>query len=349
MKNLEEFFNKANIFKNNAKEGVVFIGGGGGSDVIQAAQLALLSRQRAAIVSIRTAKTGSLGKNGKQDEQRSIENHGGEIFPNVFIVTPQSTGSGRFLESIPATELPTYLIIDSNDDQLTQQLEAVLAHVPSVIQTEVAQAVLVDTGGDILYRNSFANSARATPDQDLRSLHAVNKLKYVKKSTMIVAPGIDSPEYFEDILADAHAISYSLNNDETAQVQNTYERYDFTGKNEARYGKTPFTWQAALRGEFGETILPLPRSLIEHPTNPWNPIVNINPRMANVEIIEYTDDHLEALIPTEVREELFFDTLPLWDNINGEEVITLSGATEISQAALAALVIFEAYNSFLVF
>jgi len=89
---------------------VVLIGIGGGSDCIQASQIALLLHRNYscsvnAVVSIRTFKPSSQGSSNTIATRRTIENHdgevGGENASGVFRVKGNSTGSGRFLENIP--------------------------------------------------------------------------------------------------------------------------------------------------------------------------------------------------------------------------------------------------------
>jgi len=159
-----------------------FIGIGGGSDCIQASVLALMGGKTACAISIRTAKTASQGASGKMGEERSVQNHGGEVAPGVFRITPQTTGSGRFVEFIPADRLPVYLIIDRGDGSLTAQIEAALTDFGGV-DTVVA----VDTGGDSLYRTTVTDATKATPDQDIASLKAVNALRGPRLLSCIVA------------------------------------------------------------------------------------------------------------------------------------------------------------------
>jgi hypothetical protein len=66
------------------------------------------------------------------------------------------------------------------------------------------------------------------------------------------------------------------------------------GSNDQRNGKTPFAWQAALRGETGEIRLPLADHLVNHPTNPWNPWVTIGSDTAGIYVMNM-EQHLAAL------------------------------------------------------
>lgn len=277
-----------------------FIGIGGGSDCIQASILASLYAQHACVISIRRNKLGSQGGKDDVGGDRSVHNHGGELSgkgQGVFRITPETTGSGRFLEFLPARNFPTYLVIDSEDGRLAEQIEAVTEDFGGV-----DSIIGVDTGGDALYRTHQAEDiiGKTTPDQDIASLLALSEIKGPKLYSAIIAKGVDSPDYADDILAAAEAKFITLNDGQIENVMDIYESFDLTGKNPERYGKTPFAWQAALRGEFGKVSIPLPKHLINHPTNPWNPVVNIDSDGAGIYIMDL-DNHVRAITAHEQK------------------------------------------------
>ena len=267
---------------------LAFIGMGGGSDGIQAAVLSKLSGKSSCLISIRTDKTAQDAA-GKMDEKRTVENHGGEVIDGVYRITPETTGSGRFLEHIPASDMPVYLVVDKKDGRLTEQIQAAISDFGGV------QSVIgVDTGGDCLYRASISDQTTATPDQDLASLEAIGKLRDAKLYSMVLAPGIDTPDYYPEILQAAQARQITFDDTEKARILQIYKDFEMDGSNPKRYGKTPFAWQAALRGERGVTRLPIPEHLVNDARNPWNPYVNITDEMEGAYLMD-VEKHLAAI------------------------------------------------------
>lgn len=254
---------------------LAFVGIGGGSDCIQAAVLALLEGKSACVLSIRHHTTSSQDPaTGTRGAARRITHHGGEITRGVYRITAQTTGSGRFLEFIPADELPVYLVVDYRDGNIPQQIQAALCHFGAV-----ESLIAVDTGGDSLYHTESADQAQATPEQDLASLQALSTLKRVSLYSCILALGVDAPPYANAVLRAAGARMITFSSAEKRTILDLYQRFEMDGSNPARYGKTPLAWQAALRGERGLVRLPLPEHLITDPRNPWNPYVTITDEM----------------------------------------------------------------------
>lgn len=272
---------------------IAAIGMGGGSDAIQAAMISKLleneNKKASCVISIRTEKTGSQGVAGAIGEKRTIQNHGGEIAPGIFRVKEESSGSGRFLENIPAGEIPTFLIIDNGDEKLTGKIQAVLDHVGGV-----DTVIGVDTGGDALYSTTGQDNSKATPDQDLNSLRAINSLKDVNKLSFEIAVGVDTPPNGEEILSRANASFYPLKPNESDIVLAKYSQWRTDGSDPGRYGKTPLAWQAALRGKRGYQCLPLPKEVVLDDKNPWNTFVHISSATAGIFIMS-TESHLNAL------------------------------------------------------
>ncbi len=257
------------------------IGIGGGSDGIQAALLSQMlagsSKQTPFVISVRTSKTGSVGSSGRAGESRTVENHGGEIFPGVFRVLPQSTGSGRFLENLPAGEVPMFIVTDYQNGTLAQQIQAVVNHVGGV-DTVVA----LDTGGDALYPSVQTERARATPDQDLRVLNTLSQFNNLKLLTAIVATGIDSPPDAQFTLQRAGAQYYEPSKNQERYVLGKYRTWQMDGTNPNRYGKTSLAWQYALRDQTGIVSLPIPTEVVLDRNNPWDPFVTIQESMKGI-------------------------------------------------------------------
>jgi hypothetical protein len=264
---------------------IVAVGIGGGSDGLQAAILADLlkkaSKEALGVVSIRAEKTGG--------QARTAENHGGEISPNVFRMLPETTGSGRFLENIPAGDLPTFLVIERTGVSLASQIDSVLKHLGGA-DTIIA----VDTGGDCLYSTGGQEVTKTTPDQDLRSLQAISELTDIQKMSCVIAVGIDSPPNAEDLLRQAEAKYHEMTSEEATAALAKYRAWGVDGTSETRYGLTPLIWQKALRGEFGLKAADLPTSVVLDRKNPWQPFVHVQPSMRGMFFMEI-EKHLAAI------------------------------------------------------
>ncbi len=272
---------------------VAVVGIGGGSDCAQAAILGELlkkaEKECLCVISIRTEKTGSQSADGAVGEKRSVENHGGEIKKGAYLVTPETTGSGRFLENIPAGELPVYLVIEQKDISLQEQIDAVLKQVGGA-DTIIA----VDTGGDALYSTTGHDAARATPDQDLRSLQAINNLSGVYKLSCEIAVGIDTPPNGESILLDSEAKYYEPTPEESAWILEKYQEWQMDGSNETRFGKTSLAWQKALKEHFGFQEINLPTRVVLDKKNPWNPFVHVQPSAKGMFFMD-VEKHLRSI------------------------------------------------------
>lgn len=196
------------------------IGMGGGSDCIQASILAKLLQQKGAIcnnvISIRTNKTTSQDSKGSMGEERTVNNPARIIDDDIYLISAETTGSGRFLENIPARDLNVYLIIDREDGNLKQKIEKTL-HDIGKVETLIG----VDTGGDLLYPlNETENQAITTPDQDRRVLEEINSIQGIKKKCSIIGIGIDSPDCADDILQDANASYFEPDEEEKDEILN---------------------------------------------------------------------------------------------------------------------------------
>ena len=151
------------------------IGMGGGSDCIQAAQLAKMlqgsGKTIPAVVSVRTATTGSQGSDGKMSEDRTPQN-AQEISTGVYLVNKDTKMKGRPVEPLIADDFPTYIILIREDISLVEQIQALRSHLGS-IDTIIG----VDTGGDALFSTSGQDQAKATPDQDIQVLRAISSIQ----------------------------------------------------------------------------------------------------------------------------------------------------------------------------
>ncbi|MFH0873747.1 MAG: DUF1152 domain-containing protein [Candidatus Komeilibacteria bacterium] len=272
---------------------IVVVGIGGGSDCVQAALLAELlkksEKECPCVISVRTEKTGSQGAGGKVGEKRTVENHGGEIKKGVYLITPKTTGSGRFLENIPTSDIPVYLIIEQDGIGLSEQINSVLEQVGGV-DTVVA----VDTGGDALYSTTGHDETKATPDQDLRSLQAISNLSGVQKISCEIAVGIDTPPNGESVLLDAEAKHYEPTPEEATMILEKYREWQMDGSNEARFGKTPLAWQEALQNHFGFQEINLPKRVVLDKKNPWKPFVHVQPSTKGMFFMD-VEKHLKSI------------------------------------------------------
>jgi hypothetical protein len=241
------------------------------------------------VISIRTDKPSSQDASGKIAQDRVVQNHGGEIYPGVYRVTSQTSGSGRFLENIPAADLPVYLVIDDQKRDLTTKIEVVLAYCGG-LDTLIA----VDTGGDALSSAAGQDQSKATPDQDIRSLRAIGELRGLNTFSAIVACGVDAPEDALQVLSRARADYYDPSPEEKELILLQYQQWEMDGSNPTRFGKTPFAWQMALKAQFGYQVLPLPTLVVLDTVNPWNPFVLVSPSMQGMYFM-HLSDHLRSI------------------------------------------------------
>jgi hypothetical protein len=66
------------------------------------------------------------------------------------------------------------------------------------------------------------------------------------------------------------------------------------GSNENRFGKTPLSWQKALKEEIWLQVIDLPTRVITDEKNPWKTFVNIQPSTKWMFFMT-TDNHLKAI------------------------------------------------------
>ncbi len=298
-------FPKLADLRNLPGKRIAVVGIGGGSDGIQAAMLGKLfeaqGKDVACVVSVRTSTTGSQGGKTAIGSARTVQNHGGFVNGDTGVVRikSDSTGEGRFVENIPAEEKKVFLVLDPDEtsDPILRR-QTIMSRIQSALAESggVDAIYAVDTGGDALYSASTGlDGAKATPDQDLRVLAALHGLssKYQVMSVEIAA-GVDSPKNAETVLTAAKAQYYEPTTTESAGILDQYIAWRMDGTDEERYGKTPLAWQAALRGQFGMQVLPLPTRIVIDPKNPWITIFRIDPSMRGIFFMNI-EDHLKAI------------------------------------------------------
>ena len=271
---------------------IIYLGMGGGSDGIQAAMLSKLHQQHhavqpTAIVSVR---------NFAADNNKQLAHTGQQIGDALAEITKETTkvGDWRFLEDIIAkdeTIAPVYLLNSIEPEQIAHDLQI-------LIRETGADAVCgIDTGGDVLYRaNTTIDATTSSPDQDyavLAALHMINAVAEANGTpldvfTAIVAPGVDTPPYANEILTRSSAQRYPLHPDDTTTITQTYAawRMDGSASEEGLYGKTPLAWIAGLTGKHGLQPLALPRANATSAHNPWRIFMNIRPSTARVVMMQ---------------------------------------------------------------
>ncbi|RKW03440.1 MAG: DUF1152 domain-containing protein, partial [Candidatus Saccharimonas sp.] len=271
---------------------IIYLGMGGGSDGIQAAMLSKLHQQHhavqpAAIVSVR---------NFAADSNKQLAHTGRQIGDALAEITKETTkvGNWRFLEDIIAkdeTIAPVYLLNSIEPEQIAHDLQI-------LIRETGADAVCgIDTGGDVLYRaNTTIDATTSSPDQDyavLAALHMINAAAEADGTpldvfTAIVAPGVDTPPYANEILTRSSAQHYPLHPDDITTITRTYAawRMDGSASEEGLYGKTPLAWIAGLTGKHGLQPLALPRANATSAHNPWRIFMNIRPSTARVVMMQ---------------------------------------------------------------
>ena len=217
---------------------------------------------------------------------------------NLIHIRPTTIGNGRVLEPLAAQDFPTYLVT-LDGTRVSTQVATALDYVRNKFG-EFTDVVLVDTGGDSLYPNSNSGDhavARATPDQDLLVLDGFARLAKkigdpVRFTSAVVAVGVDSPDDVESVLGRAEARYWNPSDQEVESILARYEHWNLTGRSDQLYGKTPYAWQSALRGEVGTQVVPLPSAAVLSRSNPWNPYVRVPVRGVFVMELE---KHLAAI------------------------------------------------------
>lgn len=260
----------------------VVAGIGGGSDVIQAAQLAYMlkaaGKQVDGLLSFRTSKLGSQGNGtAKVGEARVYENST-VLSEGILQMSSASQGNGRDLEPLVASEFKTLMVLIEEQQDLKDRIVRALGHIGLYIDG----IILVDTGGDSLYpavTHDLA-TARSTPDQDLHVLSAFGRVAEslsgkLTITSAVMAAGVDSPENAAAVLKDAGAQYFETPHSDVPQILARYQGWHLDGSSDRYYGKTPYAWQAALQGASGVAVVPLPLRVILDRGNPWTPFIKV--------------------------------------------------------------------------
>ncbi|KAF7507616.1 hypothetical protein GJ744_010286 [Endocarpon pusillum] len=285
-----------NLALKQPMEFCTFMGGGGGSDVIQAAALAKLFTKAnrimrvPAVVSIRAL----LSKSTSAGERRSVWHEDDpkcnllESSKGDLKIEPHHHGNARFVEDAIVDDFDNVrLVVDdeTHDEQRRNRYEGALGE-------NVDSIIVVDTGGDVLGGIDSHASKRA-PDQDRRTQLATAQIAAANNLNAIVAiaaVGVDAPPDAQRKLEASDAVYYRFTEGDKKYLKGLYSKWHFNGtpenlkKHPEHYGKTPlamlasFDLQPGQRGSF--RALPLPESVINDFDNPWACITWIAPEMS---------------------------------------------------------------------
>ncbi len=292
---LKDLHYHPNLGLRQPLESCTFLGGGGGSDVIQAAAVAKLflranpKTKVPAVISLRAL----LSKSTSAGEKRSVW-HKDDPKHNLLDssngdlkIEPHHRGNARFVEDAIVDHFDNVrLVVDdkSQDEQRRKRYEGAIGE-------DVDSIVVVDTGGDVL-GGMDAYSIKKTPDQDRRTQLATAQIAAAKNLNAIVAIaaiGVDAPPDAQRKLEASDAVHYRFTEEDKKYLKDLYSKWHFDGAPEnlkrypEHYGKTPFAMLASFdlqpgqRGAF--RALPLPASVINDFDNPWACITWIAPEM----------------------------------------------------------------------
>lgn len=282
-----EILEKINIPFNSidkaivAGSNVLAVALGGGSDCIQATMVAkFVLKGCRNVISIRTQKTSSQNEKGEMNKERKIYNPKEVVVEDVYLCDINTSAEGRFFENMPSQiGMNSYLIIDRDDGKLFSKIQVVIQHIVKNSGDVIDTILGVDTGGDCLYPiKKDATNSETTPDQDRIGLETILQFEKLgfKVFNSIVAPGIDSPNGITtEILTKANAVSYQLSSQEREKILAMYYKWNMTGSDVKRFGKTSLIWQSALRKERGLVTVNIPLKNVLSEDNPWIPTVTI--------------------------------------------------------------------------
>jgi hypothetical protein len=284
---------------------VFLVGGcGGGGDIYQGGLLATILEQADKSVS------GLFSvRRGKFDEvlsslpgARIIDREEG-----ILQITSEVEGIMGTTNRLPERgvaralrHIPLYLIVDSDHgDRLDSILKRLAEFVSSETGQKVESIVGVDTGGDSLQPldGNVLDASIATPDQDHESLKALTKIKGLNTYSVVVAPGIDSPANFPEVLSRANAEIYHPNTIDIGLGASYFERSEL-GSDTTVFSRTSLVVKELLRNGVaadGHTYIegiPLDKRLSRK--NPWQSWVDLSLSMRTICIME-SSNHLRAI------------------------------------------------------
>lgn len=289
---------------------VLFIGMGGGSDIVQAAALSeYLERNfgsfTAAFASVRKAENELIGATlvrgtGKTSTTlKRISEHTGpkgdwRFLENLMLTTPHD----------PLAKVPMYIINSLKRQHIVHDLNLLL----DIYRPDVVMGV--DTGGDSLFptwtheTSSNADLTNNSPDQDRQVLTALSQVARptairragVDFLTAIVAPGVDTPPAAHHILwaAEAARLPFSERDKQLFCTRYAGWSMDGSGNSQNRYGKTALAWLAALRQQYGLTMLNLPPANVVASHNTWRAALRVTPAMGEV-VVTRLAKHAQAI------------------------------------------------------
>ena len=273
-----------------------FLGGGGGSDVIQAAALAKLftlsnpTMKVPAVISVRTlySKSTSAGEKRSVWYEDDSEVNLLDSSEGNLKIERHFRGNARFVEDAIVDDFENIrLVIDdkSQDQQRCDRYE-------DAIGKNVDSIIVIDTGGDVL-GGIDPSAERKTPDQDCRTQLATAQIAAATNLNAIVAIaaiGVDAPPDAQRKLEASDAVYYRFTEEDKKHLRHLYSTWHFDGTAEnlkrypEHYGKTPFAMLASFDLEVGETgrfrALPLPEPVINDFGKPWACITWIAPEMS---------------------------------------------------------------------
>ncbi len=279
---------------------VLVVALGGGSDCIQATMVGkFILKGCRNVISIRTKNTSSQNEKGEMNKQRKIFNPKEVLANGVYFCDVATNGEGRFFENMPSKiGINSYLVIDEEDGKLFSKIQTVIEYIRKNTGDIIDTILGVDTGGDCLYpMKKDATNAETTPDQDRVGLETI--LEFEKYGfnvfNCIVAPGIDSPNGITtEILKKANAVAYLPTTQEGKEILEMYCKWNMTGNDPKRFGKTALIWQSALKKKRGLITVNIPLQNVLSEDNPWIPTVTITD-ISEMIIFMRTKDCIKAI------------------------------------------------------
>lgn len=284
---LEDLYLHRNLALKHPIQNCAFVGGGGGSDVIQAAALAKLFTKAnpilkvLAVISIRTLYSKSTLAGDKRsvwhvDDQTQPRHNLLDSSNGDLRIEPCHRGNARFVEDAIAADFDnTRLVIDDKSQDAIR-----CARYAGAIGRKADTVIVVDTGGDVLGgMDSFA--MKKIPNQDRRTQLATAQIaasENLNALVAIAAIGVDAPPDAQRKLEASDAVYYRFTEADKRYLTASYSRWCFDGSPESlkkfpeHYGKTPFAMLASFElkpGDSGYRALPIPESAIQDFTNPW--------------------------------------------------------------------------------
>jgi hypothetical protein len=264
-----------------------------GSDWIQAAQLWKLLKEAwkniPAVISVRTNKTESQWLNWNIWEDRTPKKNAEEIYNWVYIINQDTEMKWRALEPIISNDIQTILILIKNEITLEKQIEFTKNYL-----WNIDTIIWVDTGWDALYSNHWMDNSKATPDQDIEVLTAINNIAWINTFSAEIAIWVDTPADWEEKLQKAEAVYFEPDQESINTILSNYSNWQLDWTNDEYFWKTALAWQKALQNKFWITSLDLPTRVVTDPKNPWNNFVNIQKATKWIFFME-TQKHLDSI------------------------------------------------------